>query len=244
MSVDGKSAAHGRRAVPLLWFGVSMLLIVVTTVVGMSVYGSLPQTVPTHWGGDGVPDRFSEKSVWSVFAQIMIAAGLAVFLLALSYLIRSMPVRGVPSGDPAWDERRLRVARDAGTALLGQLMFWIVAVVCWISIASWLLPARPWAVTFGVIVLLVAIAVVLFRFYLRWRRLIAQTPAGEASADEARHWKAGLFYVDPEDPKLMVPRRLGVGWTVNFGHPAGAAIGVALLVLLLGAVALVVLRSL
>lgn len=31
-------------------------------------------------------------------------------------------------------------------------------------------------------------------------------------------WK-GIFYSNPEDPALLVPKRFGIGWTVNFGNP-------------------------
>ena len=32
------------------------------------------------------------------------------------------------------------------------------------------------------------------------------------------HWK-GVFYSNPEDPALLVPKRYGVGYTLNFGNP-------------------------
>lgn len=30
------------------------------------------------------------------------------------------------------------------------------------------------------------------------------------------HWKAGIFYWNPKDPALLVPKRLGIGYTLNF----------------------------
>ena len=32
-------------------------------------------------------------------------------------------------------------------------------------------------------------------------------------------WR-GLFYVNPADPRLVVPKRSGLGWTFNFARPA------------------------
>ncbi|WP_250031520.1 DUF5808 domain-containing protein [Paractinoplanes maris] len=32
-------------------------------------------------------------------------------------------------------------------------------------------------------------------------------------------WR-GPFYSDSRDPRLLVPRRSGLGLTLNFGHPA------------------------
>ncbi|MCX4751012.1 DUF5808 domain-containing protein [Kitasatospora sp. NBC_01287] len=38
--------------------------------------------------------------------------------------------------------------------------------------------------------------------------------------DDDRYWRAGgLFYVNRQDPSLLVAKRFGIGWTVNFGNP-------------------------
>jgi uncharacterized membrane protein len=44
---------------------------------------------------------------------------------------------------------------------------------------------------------------------------------GPESRDDDRNWIAGLIYYNPDDPNLIVPKRLGYGWTINFGHPRG-----------------------
>jgi len=43
-------------------------------------------------------------------------------------------------------------------------------------------------------------------------------------------WRAGVFYVDRNDPALFVPKRRGFGYTFNFGHPAAIVLTVATLV--------------
>ncbi len=35
-----------------------------------------------------------------------------------------------------------------------------------------------------------------------------------------QHWKALVFYYNPEDPKLFVPKRTGLPFTLNFARPA------------------------
>lgn len=39
---------------------------------------------------------------------------------------------------------------------------------------------------------------------------------GQRRPDE--FWKAGRFYVNPDDPALFVPKRFGIGYTLNFGN--------------------------
>jgi uncharacterized membrane protein len=53
--------------------------------------------------------------------------------------------------------------------------------------------------------------------------------------DDDRYWYGGLFYNNPDDPAVFVPKRYGLGWTVNFGNPRGKLflIGTLLLPLVL-----------
>jgi uncharacterized membrane protein len=52
--------------------------------------------------------------------------------------------------------------------------------------------------------------------------------------DDDRYWYGGgLFYNNPDDPAVFVPKRYSGGWTVNVGHPVGKLIMIATLLLLL-----------
>lgn len=52
-------------------------------------------------------------------------------------------------------------------------------------------------------------------------------------------WKMGIFYYNPKDPALMVPKKSGLGWTFNFGHKSAFVF----LFLILAAIVLDVLYS-
>ena len=43
--------------------------------------------------------------------------------------------------------------------------------------------------------------------------------AAGTDRDDDRFWKAGLLYVNRDDPALVVGARFGVGWMLNFGNP-------------------------
>jgi len=38
------------------------------------------------------------------------------------------------------------------------------------------------------------------------------------------HWKLIIFYYNPDEPKLFVPKRTGIPFTLNFAKPAAWAI--------------------
>lgn len=56
--------------------------------------------------------------------------------------------------------------------------------------------------------------------------------------DDDRYWYGGVFYNNPDDPAIFVPRRFGFGWTINFGNPRGRLfmLVILLIVLLFGVV--------
>jgi len=31
-------------------------------------------------------------------------------------------------------------------------------------------------------------------------------------------WKIGIIYFNPENSKVLVPKRIGIGWTLNFAR--------------------------
>lgn len=51
--------------------------------------------------------------------------------------------------------------------------------------------------------------------------------------DDDRYWSAGFFYNNPDDPALFVPKRFGLGWTLNFGHPQAKPFIITILVVIL-----------
>lgn len=54
----------------------------------------------------------------------------------------------------------------------------------------------------------------------------------------ARHdalWLGGMFYINPEDPSPFVPKRAGIGTTINLGRPVGRTIGALIILILAGA---------
>lgn len=43
------------------------------------------------------------------------------------------------------------------------------------------------------------------------------------------HWKGGLFYCNPQDPEVSIPRPNGLGYTLNFARrEAWVVIGILL----------------
>ena len=51
--------------------------------------------------------------------------------------------------------------------------------------------------------------------------------------DDDEYWLGGMIYCNPNDHRVMIEKRAGIGSTINLGHPVGKVIGIATLLLLL-----------
>lgn len=48
-------------------------------------------------------------------------------------------------------------------------------------------------------------------------------------------WRFGIFYYDPEDKRIWVPKRIAVlGWTLNFAHPGSWFIFAMIVAVIIG----------
>ena len=84
--------------------------------------------------------------------------------------------------------------------------------------------------------IVVPIVAVLMRLRQGSRSIPSAQSAAESAAEsvpdrtEDRFWKLGVIYFNRDDPAVMVEKRSGIGYTVNFAHPVAWVI-VLLLVL-------------
>ena len=50
--------------------------------------------------------------------------------------------------------------------------------------------------------------------------------------NEQNNWRLGFIYYNPDDSRLILPKRTGLGITFNFARPASIVITVAILLII------------
>ena len=210
----------GRSIGRTLLGALGYLLLAASMLWLAAAYRSLPDPFPVHAGASGQPDRWAPKSPAVVFLAPAIGLGLMLFLELIRRLLRSP--RLVHAGAYA-----SRSARSVDTLLLVVQLF-LGALLSLVALGTagilpgWVLLAGALAAPLVLLCFLVGFVARLARERRDW------PPHGDGLPDAA--WKLGLVYFNAADPALLVPRRFGVGWTLNFARPAAWA----LLALLLG----------
>lgn len=227
---------EGRRKV----WAVFLLPLAVTGIffaVGASRYAAMPDVIPTHWGPDGTPDAYSDKSFWSVFGPLLIGPGAAIFFAFIAFATSALvPESPTPT---RWRSYQREGSYRANVLLLGLVATLIALLIGTVCVAAWngVSSFAPWPVAVFVVVVL-GIILVGYPAGQRWARRRAREAGVEPSPAEIAEdekWVAGGLYRDADDPRVLVPKRegQGVGTTLNIGSAAGKAVAAALLVLVL-----------
>jgi len=188
-------------------------------------WAELPERFPIHWGFDGRPNGWANRSPAGVFGPLLIAAVVAGSMALFGSLLRrDRDTRGAAAAGAA--ERRFR------RAVLWSLLATEYLLVL-VSIQVSLLPLAaaaaggtagpPRIAPFVALILLFVVTVTVIlarvgrgaRLEAARNRVANQEPGDSPESS----WKAGVFYVNPDDPALFVPKRFGIGYTLNFAHP-------------------------
>jgi len=184
----------------------------------------LPSRFPTHWGLSGVPDRWAERS-WRSVDGLLLVGFLAIALLhVLGHMIVAASPRARMAETADWTARfrraNLRLIVAMGWAL--GALFGLLALNPYLSrgdvlvVPVWLILAVILAVTVGFV----------------WPIIrICQEPGSGSDGTPDECWKLGQIYYNPNDPALVVEKRFGVGYTINFGNRASWLVIVLILMI-------------
>jgi len=160
----------------------------------LAKYEELPARYPVHWGISGKADRWVEKGVGVVLAPALIGLGVLALLAFNAWQVQKSARGGAKS---AW-------------WMVG--LEWAVGLLFCVVVLLPVLPPMGQGMTLAMIlgptVIVVAVAIGVSK------------ESWQAPAAGPECWKWGVFYYNPADPDIMVPKRTGLGYTLNFGHRA------------------------
>jgi uncharacterized membrane protein len=183
----------------------------------------LPAHVVIHWGMHG-PDRWVATTPESAVLLVALPGLLCLVLAATAYGVLHRSRRISTSGPAAASERQFR-RRYALLLLIVEYL--IAGLPLFMLLDAPQAALRAWLVVLWIT--LIVFLIQLARAGQGGSRSGGQTaragqgaPIGDAApvgdrTDDAR-WLGGMIYVNPADHALFVERRMGIGWTLNFGN--------------------------
>ena len=220
-----------------LWRYPALVIAGATLALGLWRYPALPATLLFHYGADGLPDRYAAKSIWSAFGLVLVQwATIALLLILATFSGRFRADLDIEALERSIAQHR----RTAGALQRASLLLAACVALTFLGVcaAIWgLIPAG--GATFGLIVLVPIVGIV--GVLLLIARATATDPAAPGRTegdyvhrDDDALWRGGVLYVNRDDPALFVPKRFGIGWTLNMGHPAAWTLLLLILAALVG----------
>lgn len=173
----------------------------------------LPPRFPVHWGIHGA-NRWVTTTPTTVFGFLAMLAFMCMLVAGLAWGIVHRTRRISTAGAGAAGERHFR-------RLMVQLLIvsgYFLVFPAWFTLFH---PATAAMNAWGL-----ALAVVILAFTVNLMRggqggsratvTAGAAPVGDRTPDAC--WKWGLCYVNPADPSILIEKRFGVGYTLNFGN--------------------------
>ncbi|HEX4382301.1 MAG TPA: DUF1648 domain-containing protein, partial [Myxococcales bacterium] len=154
-------------------------------------WDSVPDPVPMHWNVRGHVDRYVSRSPVAVAMPLLISASTCLMLHFIARIIRGAAPRGA--------------TRKPSLRLLLIAEIFIAGVCCAVVMVS---ASNGRLFVPGVTFIAVLTAALLGTCIV----LFAKVPKTQPRNPAGYH---PLYYSDPEDPALFVPKRSGLGYTVN-----------------------------
>ena len=224
--------------------GLCILAALATIVYATAGYDAMADRIPTKFAPSGEPIAWSAKSVVSVMITPTLNLVVSPFF-ALLALLTSRAKRSVRGGSGGRSAEAQDAFRAAVSNLLSFTSLFLCALMTVLSVQIVRVGLQEiqsigmgfvW-ISIAMIVFMSAALIRLITKYGQGGALIeegsAEAPLTNGLADNT-HWVWGVFYVNKDDPSIMVEKRFGIGYTINFGNKAAVVMMATFLVLILG----------
>lgn len=208
----------------LAWNVVYVPIVLITLALGLALYPSTPDLVPTHIDFAGNVNQWTPKGPALIAFPLLVEVFMAVcFIFSHWMTIRSK--KDVDPARPAISAYAYGAFARAECILLlvgGSVLTAVLGIVMILMMTEFL--------SMLVTMVLIIVATLVFvgatiAFSIVYgqsgSRLVKRLEEnGDIIADNDEHWKAGIFYWNKDDASLILPKRFGVGWTMNWARPA------------------------
>jgi uncharacterized membrane protein len=159
-------------------------------------WDKIPERFPVHWGWDGQPNGWETRTLHGVYGPLWFSAALMAMLMIL--------------GLAGYYGARRSAMRVAMLKVMIPTMYLLGFVFGMVG----LLPLRQFSLIELMLPVLLFVGVVLAYSYK-----VSSDPDLPVDETPDSAWRLSSFYYNPADAALFVQKRVGLGYTLNFGNP-------------------------
>ncbi|GIO56512.1 DUF1648 domain-containing protein [Paenibacillus cineris] len=205
------------------WFLIHGAVALISAALALAYYDKIPDTLNMKFNWQGEVTRTAAKSYRTVLGlNLMQLVMIGIFMTTNWSILRSK--QQLDPANPQQSVRRNAAFRrrwsmfNVAAGLMMVLLFSFVQYNMIYPLSREVMML----VSLMMPLLIVVLAIVLAFSTGQGGRRIGGPSSGSGAThvvNDDKYWKLGNIYFNPQDPALFVEKRMGIGWTVNFGRP-------------------------
>ncbi len=219
-----------------------LILLVIPFIIAILTlinYNNLPELIPVHYNASGVVDKVVEKGTTAAYLNLAGIPFMLVLMVFFFVLINKITVNS--KSDLFSGKIKGTIEKKLLFKKYASIFTWILALETLIIMA---IPQVSILFNLGIEIMIIPMIVlfisiggflIISYYFGQGGRNIKTTEEGEENyRDDDDRYILGSIYYNKNDPALMVEKRIGVGWTVNFAHPVGMIMMVLPFIIMIG----------
>ena len=238
VSTIDTSFRNEKYLISIWWFLPSLLIILLNILIILLYYNKIPDQIALHFNLQGKITQLTDKSYWHVFLIPITSITIFLTFIVIYFSIKTSK-QDLDSNKPVTSKLKDKYFRliwsDYSIIICTILVTWMLFVSLHMDklfvISSKTFEAFNIAMPVLILSTVLILVIKTGQSGNRLKLKMNEPATGINNIDDDSYWKLGMIYYNPNDPSLFVQKRMGIGWTVNLGRPAGIAILVALIVI-------------
>ena len=225
VAIDTNEGKADFRKIMVFFYGASLLLIIGVSLFLFINYDKIGNQIIMKTDFEGKVTRMGDKTYINVFYPSLISLG----SLIMFYFINLMVIKVRPRISKENPEKSLennRKAKKAWTYYLGLNAF-VMTLLFEIGVNYLALKnnSLPLYILTGLTIILSIGGVIYLGIKVGTDGSRLDKMEDFSFEEDDKYWILGAgFYNNPDDPALFVPKRVGVGYTINIGRTGGKVI--------------------
>ncbi len=237
IKVTDLSVRNQDEMLPWYVYILPMLISIGLIIYTILNYNLLPNEIPTHWGPNGKPDAFTEKTLFSSIQMIVFLLVMQLMFLGIHIATKNSGIKLSATNLQSSRNRQLSLRKYSSWFML----FTLLAITMLMSyfqlttihpniVSDYVMLALPL-----VFLIIILIGTLIFGLKVGSSDKVVDVSESKQimDIDEDQYWKGGMFYFNKNDPSIFVEKRFGVGWTINFANPIGYIILILPIIIIL-----------
>ncbi|MEG1481450.1 DUF1648 domain-containing protein [Clostridium sp.] len=221
------------------WFIASFAIAIITLVLTIVKYSSLPDLVPIHFGFNGEPDGFADLKTTLGKIELFMIPIMSIILVFIMYFCTALDYKKRKSarlngGTYYQIQEKKEISGKALNSMMGGTAFSLSIIMLWVVLLT-LGIVKPNKTSFDITMVLtfgMVIYVTIYTIYLMSKNKDVykkyDSDSKEYYTDDDDKFKWGVFYYNKKDPALLIERRMGMGFDFNYGNEKAIIITIIL----------------